>query len=123
MISTEDPIGVFTTPTDMGYTVQLEFNGDMSFNRYQDNLPNLTGVYWVRELEYEGHIIDQLTFDYGGVSPAKCAYGINSDGLLELFWGADPQTGLPSFPIELYAPRGPVFAESRSWGGVKALYR
>ena len=121
-VETEESAGVFTTPADVGYTVQFEFNGDMTFIEYRDEDIFESGVFWVTDVEYMDLIIQALTLDYGGVSPETCAYGIGQDGLLNMWWGANPQDGMPYFPRERYAPRS-VGIELGNWGSIKALYR
>ncbi len=122
-METEESPGVFTRPADAGYTVQFEFNDDMTFNEYRDQEIYEAGVFWVRDVEFMGYIIPALTLDYEGVSPATCAYGIDGDGWLSMWWGANPADGMPYFPIERYSPRGPVGIEQENWGSIKALYR
>jgi hypothetical protein len=122
-VRTEESPGVFTTPADVGYTVQFDFNGDMTFTEYRNEEPHESGVFWVTDVEYMGQIITALTFDYGDISPATCAYGIDGEGWLSMWWGANPQNGLPYYPVERYAPRGPVEIEQGNWGSIKALYR
>lgn len=122
-METEESAGVFTTPTDVGYTVQFEFNEDMTFIEYRNQEIFDTGVFWVTDVEYMDLIITALTLDYGSVSPEVCAYGIDWDGWLAMWWGSNPSDGMPSYPVERYAPRGPVGIEQENWGSIKALYR
>ena len=122
-VETEESPGEFTTPADVGYTVQFDFNDDMTFTEYRNQVPHESGVFWVTDVEYMGLIITALTLDYGGVSPETCAYGVDGEGMLSMWWGANPQDGMPYFPIERYAPRGPVEIEQGNWGSIKALYR
>jgi hypothetical protein len=77
----------------------------------------------VTDVEYMDLIITALTLDYGDVSPEVCAYGIDWDGRLAMWWGANPIDGMPYFPVDRYAPRGPVAIEQGNWGSIKALYR
>lgn len=121
-VATEDPAGVFTTPDDLGYTVQREFKNDLSYIEYRDEIPYVTGVFWVDDVLFGEVIITRLTIDYGGISPLVCAYGINLTDQLEMFWGTESPSGLPSFPIERFVERG-VATVAESWGAVKALYR
>ncbi len=122
-METEQSAGVFTRPADVGYTVQFEFNDDMTFHEYRNQEIFESGVFWVTDVEFMDLIITALTLDYGDVSPEVCAYGIDWDGWLCMWWGANPVDGMPYFPVERYAPRGPVGIEQENWGSIKALYR
>jgi hypothetical protein len=122
-VQTEDAEGTFTTPADLGYTVQFEFKNDMTVNEYHDENLFQDGVFWVMVVEFMGYFIPALTFDFGEGLPETCAYGIDPQGFLEMWWGANPVNGLPYFPLEIYAPRGPVTIENATWGSLKSLYR
>ncbi len=123
-ISTEESAGVFTTPINAGHTVEFEFNDDLTFVEYRDQMYRAAGVFWVQDVPYNDEIIPVLALDYGDVSVPRCAYGVSEDdGILHLYWGSDPHFGLPSFPIERYVPRDPVPTVSESWGTIKLLYR
>jgi len=119
---TEESAGVFTTPMDAGYTVQYDFRQDMTYTKYQDEIVAHEGTFWVQDVEFMGQTISALNMDSGGISPDVCAYGIDDFGLLQMYWGADPQ-GFPFYPIERYASREPVATENLSWGGIKSLFR
>ena len=121
-VETETSRDEFTRPEDVGYTVQYEFKGDMTYVEYHDGVIHEEGVFWVRDVEFQGLIITALNLDFGGVSPDVCAYWAGGT-TLEMYWGYNPDSGMPSFPVELYATRGPVGSEDTSWGGIKALYR
>lgn len=121
-VQTEESPGEFTTPTDVGYTVQFDFLTDMTFTEYRDEEFLESGVFWVADIEFMGYIIPALTLDYGDIPPRVCAYGVDEDGWLSMWWGSNPQDGMPYYPIESYAPR-PVNIEQGNWGSLKALYR
>jgi len=122
-VETEESAGEFITPADLGYSVQFDFNEDMTFIEYRNEEIFESGGFWVMDVEFMGYVIPALTLDYGDVSPETCAYGIDGNGLLNMWWGYNPQDGLPYYPIERYAPRGPVEIEQGNWGSIKALYR
>lgn len=121
-IATEDPAGVFTTPEDLGHTVQREFKSDLTFIEYRDQVPYATGVFSVDDVVFGEVTITRLSIDYGGISPLVCAYGIDQNDQLVMSWGTESPSGLPSFPIERFAVRG-VDTVGESWGAVKVLFR
>ncbi len=119
---TVESYGVFTRPADVGYTVQYDFRIDMTFTEYRNQTVFQEGTYWVDEVVFHGQTITVLSMDFGGISPEYCAYEIGGNGQLNMYWGSDEE-GMPSYPIERYAPRGPVDTADRSWGGIKSLFR
>ena len=120
-VTTEESAGAFTTPGDVGYSVQREFNADEAYNEYRNEGLFRTGRYWVADVEFMGMIIPALYIDCGEPSPEVCAFGFAAQEL-ELYWGAD-SGGWPSFPLEVLENRGPVPNGSYSWDVVKSLYR
>ncbi len=91
-VSTQESPGVFTTPGDLGYTIQREFNADMTYNEYRDEELFRTGDFWVVDIEYIGMIIPTLYIDYGIYGVERCAYYSLASGL-EFWWGYDIGAG------------------------------
>lgn len=120
-ISTEESAGVFITPLDLGYTVQREFNADLTYNEYRDEELFRSGDFWVADVEFMGVIIPALYIEYTGGEVDVCAFGYLPDGL-DFYWGADPG-GWPSFPREILSTRGPVPTTRYTIDAVKSLYR
>lgn len=120
-VSTEESPGEFTTPDDLGYTVQREFMADLAYHEYRDEVLYRSGEFWVADVEFMGVIITALYIECAGFGVEVCAFGYLADGL-EFFWGAD-EGGWPSFPRETLSSREPVSNTTVSWGNVKSLFR
>jgi hypothetical protein len=120
---TETAPGVFVSALENGNSLQRSFKEDMNFTEYQDEIPVLSGVYWIQEIIVEDTVLNVLTMDFGGISPALSPYLINESGALYMYWGVDSQTGLPSYPVEHFVARAPISTETSTWDGFKALFR
>jgi hypothetical protein len=120
-VSTEESPGVFTTPVDLGYTVQRQFLADGTYNEFRDETLHRTGVFWVEDVEWQGMVIPALRIHCAPEALETSAYSFNSQEM-ELLWGANAG-GWPSYPLELLARRDPVAEEKSSWGRIKSLYR
>ncbi len=120
---TETEAGVFINTLEEGTSLQRQFNADLSFSEYRDEVPVLSGVFWVQDIVIEGIQLQVLNLDFGGIAPARSPYLIDNEGVLMMYWGIDNQSGLPSYPVEFFAARSPISAESSTWDSFKALFR
>lgn len=120
---TETAPGVYVQDLAQGNSLQRAFNANMTFTEYVDEEPVLSGEYWVQDIVIEDTDLTVLTMDFGGVSPARSPYVVNDSGMLQMYWGVDSQTGLPSYPIEYFASRAPISALAGTWDSFKALFR
>ena len=120
---TETSDGEYVNTLEAGDSLQRVFREDMSFTEYLDEVPVLTGVFWVQDIVIEGSDYTVLSMDFGGISPARSPYLVNNNGMLQMYWGVDQETGLPSYPIEYFTSREPTTIEFETWDGFKALFR
>ena len=118
---TETSQGVFVTPADVGYTVQVSVVDGGTFIEYRDEAPYAQGTWTVFLSEYMGMDITAFQTVVGGATTTY-AYSFGPPPGFQLYAGADAG-GWPSYPIERYSSRGPVQNDETTWGELKILYR